>query len=150
MTKQPQTKKRLQPKIEMFCNYYAGIGQETFGNGTTSYMQAYNKPGRRYSTNYESSRAAAAKLLANPSVLKRVDEILKSYNNNETVDKERAWIIVQRENPIAKIMAIKSYDDLVGRITKKIKLSGGVKSNLNDHQMTTMAELVLKKAKIKK
>lgn len=137
----------LKPTEEMFCQYYVGIGQATFGNAVASYMLAYDITGPRYGKRYNNAKAQASLLLTKPNITARCNIILKSYNTNGAVDVERAYIIAQRGNLVAKVMGIKSYDELMGRITKKVKVSGALKSNLNDKQMALIAEQVIKKSK---
>lgn len=139
----------LKPTEEMFCQYYVGIGQATFGNAVASYMLAFDIKGPRYGKSYNNAKAQASVLLTKPNITARCNFILRSYNTNGAVDVERAFIIAQRGNLVAKVMAIKSYDDLMGRITKRVKVSGALKSNLNENQMKMIAEQVIKKTKTK-
>lgn len=103
-------------KQELFCQLYAS-DVEFFGNGTQSYMEAYDVH------NYPSAMAAAARLLRNVKVLERIDEIIASHDmNDQMVDKQIAFWIRQKSSPQASIAAIKEYNLLKGRTGSK----GGV------------------------
>lgn len=141
---------RLTPEHEMFVLFYTALGQETFGNSTRSYMKAYGYPAKVSPARYNVARVIASRLLANVSVQKKISFILRSYHTNEIVDQERAFVMGQRGNLVAKITAIKTYDELKGRITRKLKVSGGVKADLNEEQMLEMAQLVQEKLTKKK
>lgn len=110
-------------KQERFCQLYA-TDVEFFGNGTQSYIEAYNIP----PSGYNSARAEAAKSLSKPSILARITEIMEVTElNDAAVDKHLAFWISQKSNPQAAVTAIKEYNSLKQRITKKIDVQSGGK-----------------------
>jgi hypothetical protein len=110
---------KLTPKQEKFCELFAS-DREFFGNGTQSYIEAYainmNRPGA-----YNVAQAAASRLLANLNVLKRIDELMEVQLSNVHVDKQLGFWITQKASPQASVAAIKEYNQLKGRIVKKIE-----------------------------
>lgn len=118
--------KRLSLKQEKFCELYAS-DREFFGNGTQSYIEAYDldlsKPNA-----YNVARAAAARLLANVSILRRIDELLELDQFNDAhVDKQLAYWATQKASPQAAVAAIREYNALKARITRKIDHTTGGK-----------------------
>lgn len=109
-------------KQERFCQLYA-TEVEFFGNGVQSYIEAYSidvhKPGK-----YESAKAASQRLLKRPDILKRIDHYLEDLHlNNQHVDKQMAFWITQKANPIASIAAIKEYNALKKRVSQRIEVT---------------------------
>lgn len=109
----------INAKQELFCQLYA-TDREFFGNGVESYVEAYgidlNKKGA-----YGSARATASRLLTNANILKRIDELLEVKGlNDQAVDKELAFVIVQKADLGSKVAAIREYNKLRQRITEKI------------------------------
>lgn len=121
-------KKLKNPNHELFCNLYAS-DKEFFGNGVASYVEAYNKDLRKKGT-YASSRTMAYKLLTKADILARIREIMDIYINDEVVDKELAFVIKQNAELSAKVAAIREYNQLKGRITKKLHIEGEIKTAL--------------------
>lgn len=112
-------KKRLGPKQELFCRLYAEPG-EYFGNGTQAYIEAYavdlTKKGA-----HAVARAGAYENLSKPHILARVRELLElGPLNEETVDRELAFVILQSADMQAKVGAIREYNQLKARIIKKL------------------------------
>ena len=109
----------LNPKQEMFCTLYAS-DREFFGNGTQAYIEAYNIDVKKKGA-YDGARASAYGLLTNPHILVRINELLESaVLNDEFVDKQLAFLISQNADMKTKIAAIKEYNGLKQRVTKKI------------------------------
>lgn len=116
----------LDSKAEAFCQYYAS-SVEFFGNGTQSYIEAYDVvlyEGKRprgpenYMT-YASVRHAAFDTLTKANILKRINEIYEAHGLNDTfVDKQLEKLIVQDADMSVKIKAISEYNKLMSRITE--------------------------------
>lgn len=161
-------------KQEIFCQNYAGMSERSMmANATLSYLNAFGidtpttkvryratpKSAKHpngipshwdYTSEYKYARVNGSRLVANANIRVRIHQLFKILFSNDIVDNELLKVIMQDMDPKAKVMGIKEFNELRGRITKKIKLSGGVKSSLNDGQMKLIAEQVLKKSKIKK
>jgi hypothetical protein len=67
------------------------------------------------------AQASASRLLLNGIVLKRIDELLDIYINDQVVDKETAFVVIQKKDLNAKVAAIREYNKVKGRITTKLK-----------------------------
>ena len=105
----------ITPKNEIFCQLYAS-DREFFGNGTQSYIEAYDID---LSTKgaYKSAQAAASRLLSNVIILKRIHDIMEhAVLNDEYVDKKMGFWIMQEANPMASIAAIKEYNKVKKRV----------------------------------
>lgn len=116
---QQEDEEKLNIKQELFCKLYASE-KEFFGNGVQSYIAAYgidvNKPGA-----YNSARSSAYDLLINPYILKRIDELLEVNGlNDAAVDKELAFVIMQKADLSSKTAAIREYNKLKKRVIKRI------------------------------
>ncbi|MDQ5987375.1 MAG: hypothetical protein CSYNP_03115 [Syntrophus sp. SKADARSKE-3] len=110
--------KKLNPKQEKFCQLYASDA-EFFGNGVQSYIEAY-KP-KRVGNWYNTARSRASELLTSPYVLNRINELLELRGLNDAfVDKQLELLITQNADFKSKLGAIKEYNELKQRITKKI------------------------------
>jgi phage terminase small subunit len=109
--------KELTEQQELFCEYYA-TDTEFFGNGVKSYMKVYPD------SSYAAARASASTFLTNPNILVRINELLEDMALNDAfVDKQIAMLITQNADWGAKMAAIKEYNALKSRITKKIEVS---------------------------
>jgi len=105
---------------EKFCNLYAS-NKEFFGNGVASYVEAYSINLQKRGA-YASARTGAYRLLTNADILKRIDELMEIYINDQVVDKELAFVIVQKAELSAKVAAIREYNQLRSRIKNKLEL----------------------------
>lgn len=114
------SEKKLNLNQERFCELYAS-DREFFGNGTQAYIEAYGKE----AGDYEACRRAASRLLTNVDILKRIDEYLDDIvMNDQHADKQLGFWMTQKDNPTAAMAAIREYNALKQRITKKLKLEG--------------------------
>lgn len=105
----------LNPKQSRFCELYASA-EEFFGNGTKSYMEVYK-------CTYTTAQANAADLLANTNICAYINSLIElSGFNDENVDKQLNMLINQHGDPRVKVAAIKEYNVLKQRITKKVEL----------------------------
>lgn len=113
------TKTELNEKQKLFCEYFAS-DKEFFGNGTQAYIEAYNIDLTKKGA-YAGARASAGRLLTNANILAEIDGILESaVLNDQFVDKQIAFLIAQNADFSSKISAIKEYNALKARITKKV------------------------------
>lgn len=106
---------------ERFCQLYA-TDREFFGNGVETYLEVYEID-RSKSNWYKTACACASKLLSNAKVYNRINDLLdKNGLNDAFVDKQLLFLIQQQEDKKAKVAAIKEYNNLKQRITKKIDI----------------------------
>lgn len=107
----------LTEQQELFCEFYAG-DEELFANGVKSYMKAYPD------TTYAAARSSSSALLTNPNILARINELLEmGVLNDGFVDKQLSFLINQNMELGTKLAAIKEYNALKSRITKKVEIS---------------------------
>ncbi len=112
----------LTQQQEKFCQTYCSP-DEFFGNGTQSYMEAYNKKMTKH--NLSIAKSGAYENLKKPHILRRIDELLsKGGLNDQAVDKQLDFLIKQKAEMGVSLGAIKEYNKLRGRITDKIEAKG--------------------------
>ncbi len=119
-TKKKSARDKLNPQQRKFCELYAS-DREFFGNGVQAYAKAYSID---LSTRgaYQSAKSAASRLLTNVNLLAYINELLEGIGLNEAhVDKQLAFLITQNADLGAKLGAIKEFNTLRRRITKKIE-----------------------------
>lgn len=168
-TKKPKTKKvpplkdsSLNIRQETFCQLYAGFGEKScLNNGTLSYIQAYSIEtatsrmlrkwkGKKYPAywdyemGYKSARVSAHDLLTKPNIRARIYQLFKLLFSADVVDSELLSVILQDGDAQAKVAAIREFNNLKGRITKKLKLSGAIKSNLSPDRLREIAKFISK------
>lgn len=114
--------KKLNLKQQLFCGLYAS-DKEFFGNGAESYIEAYSTGKKR--VGYQTAVVNASKLLTNTKILERIDELMNVMINNTIVDKELAFVVIQKANLPAKVAAIKEWNLLQQRIIKKLDITSG-------------------------
>jgi len=73
-------KSKLNPKQEQFCQLYVSPDTDFFGNGTQSYIEAYNP--KQKGNWYNSAMASASRLLRNVKICERINEILEEQGLN--------------------------------------------------------------------
>lgn len=156
----------LKPLQELFCQYYAGYGERSLmSNGVMSYIAAFEidtPSGRQlkkwkvgvpaywdYTAEYKAAKSAAHLLLTNPHIKARIYILFKTLFSSDVVDSELLSTIMQSEDKAAKVAAIREFNALKGRITKKIKLSGELKSNIPPERLAQIAAQILKASKKK-
>ncbi len=115
-------KQKLNPKEELFCQYYAKSGQ-AFGNQTRSYALAY---GIDLSNKKNENKCSVLswRLLGKVKIYQRCDVLMKETIDDATADSELEYVIKQRENLHAKVSAISERNKVRGRITQKHKFEG--------------------------
>lgn len=114
--------RQLTLKEELFCNLYTS-DVECFGNGVASYVKAYNVDLTKKGA-YKSARTLASRLLSKVDILMRIQQLLEGgVLNDQVVDTQLAYLIIQQLDFGAKMAAIREYNALKARITKKIALT---------------------------
>jgi len=111
----------LTPRQQRFCELYA-LDREFFGNWVQAYLEIYDvdtsKPGW-----YKTACASSSRLLSNAKVFNRINDLLESSGLNDSfVDKQLLFLLSQQDDKWAKMAAIKEYNSMKQRITKKIEL----------------------------
>ena len=101
---------KLNPKQILFCEYYA-TDREFFGNGTQSYMEAYD------TSNYKAAMASSYNLLIKTEILEYINYLLETRGLNDSfVDKQLELVITQNADFRSKISGIQEYNKLKKRI----------------------------------
>lgn len=123
-----KTEDGLNLQQEAFCQLYINADRELFGNGAQCYLEVY---GAEYSIvhkkpmSYQTAMASASRLLSNVKVITRVNDLLQTGGfNNENVDKQHLFLINQHADLKTKMSAIREYNELRNRITKKVEITG--------------------------
>lgn len=112
---------RLSPQEESFCQIYVG-DKEFFGNGTQSYIEAYNVTVGKGDgcESYEYCKFRAHKLLSNRRILKRINEIYEAGGFNDAhVDKQHEFLITQKSDLRVSLGAIQEYNKLKKRTVER-------------------------------
>lgn len=111
----------LLAKQELFCQLYTS--KEFFGNWVQSYIEAYD-PDQSKPNWYKTACASAWQILSNIKVCTRINELLdESGLNDQFVDKQLLFLITQHDEKGSKLGAIKEYNALKQRITKKLDVT---------------------------
>lgn len=118
-----EEEKQINLRQESFCQLY--VSKEFFANGTEAYATAYGidltKQGQ-----YNVACVNASKLLINPNILARINELIDMSGLNDVyVEKQLLFVITQNADLGAKIGGIREYNKLRGRIDNKLKLDLG-------------------------
>lgn len=100
------------------------LTEEFFGNGRDAYIDAYGMDKKRKGV-YNTAAVGASRLLTNPIILARINYLLENELglNDAFVDRELAFLITQKADHKTKLGAIKEYNQLKGRIKRKLELS---------------------------
>ena len=125
---QDNNKDRLTPKQEMFCQHYVDIG-----NASEAYRLSYNCANMKQSTVWD----CACKLLANPKVAHRVEELMAKRAEETKVDRKRVEEVLMG---IVDLDPAEMY--YVDEETGKVRLK-------SPNQMPTRMRKALKKIKNK-
>lgn len=109
------------PQWENFCKHFTS--RECLGHGAESYAKAYPRIDR--AKNCLSDSTMACGLLKKPIILARIRWLLENSLglNDLSVDRELAFLIQQSADLRTKLGAINAYNDLRGRIKRKLELS---------------------------
>jgi len=118
-TKKKSAGDNLNPLQRKFGKLYASE-REFFGNGVQAYAKAY---GIDLSTRggYNTAKSNACRLLTNADILAYINELLEVVLNEAHVDKQLAFLITQNADFGAKLGAIREFNALRQRVTKKFE-----------------------------
>lgn len=120
---------KLSPQEMFFCELWAS-DREFFGNGTQSYIEAFEvklvkKPDPDSDDNemtYDQVRYHAHRLLTDTNILKRINEIFETRGLNDAfVDKQLEVVITQNAEFSPKIKAIAEYNKLKKRTAEQVQ-----------------------------
>lgn len=137
----------LNPEQEMFCGAYTTPG-ETFCNGTKSYAVAYGYilPLRddgeidTKSPEYLACKANGGRMMFNEKIRLMIQNKLLEQFNDKTVDARTSQILLNGRDSDS-LQAIKMYNDLKQRVTKKVDVSVVARplANLSDEELEELA-----------
>lgn len=123
---------KLNPRMEMFCRYFATNENDTIGNATRAYMGAYGID----EDNYFSAGSCGYRLLKNVDIQSRLKELWKQYAmGDEEADAMREKIIRYGKDQDA-LSGLRDRDKVKGRIMEHHDIEG-----LKDLE-TTLRELM--------
>ena len=112
--KAKEVKNGLNPQQLDFCKLFAS-DREFFGNGTQSYIEAYNP--KKVGNWYKSAMASASRLLSNVKILDEINRLLELRGlNNSFVDKQLELLVTQNADYGSKIAAIREYNKMKKRV----------------------------------
>lgn len=139
----PEQKVKLNPKQELFCQYYAK-NELLFGNATLAYAEAYGYrleelprevtysedektvlEDSAYNKAYNVCSVQGSKHLRNPKIQDRVTQLLNELMRDDVVDAQLVKVIIQDHKLDAKVSAIREYNKLKQRIVEKSDLTSG-------------------------
>lgn len=110
---------------QRFCELYA-TDRQFFGNWVQCYLEIYDIDQEQKGW-YKTACVCASQLLSNPKVYNRINELLSSDGlNDQFIDKQLLMLISQQDDKNTKMAAIREYNNLKQRITKKIEHSWAV------------------------
>jgi hypothetical protein len=113
---------KLSLQQQAFCELYAS-DKEFFGNGTQSYIEAYDMDMSKPNA-YKTAAAAASRLLINVNVLNKINELLELRGLNDAfIDKQLEFLVTQNADLRTKIAAIREYNKLKSRITERLEVT---------------------------
>ena len=111
--------KRLTLKQRKFCKLYM-TSKDFFGNGTQSYIEAYNP--KKTKNWIQNAGRSAADNLKKPHILAYLEELYNLEEMNPAqADKELAFCMKQHADLGVKLRSVDSYNKLKKRITDKIE-----------------------------
>ena len=129
----------LNLKQKTFCELFAS-DREFFGNGVQSYIEAYDIDLTKKGA-YNVAKANANRLLTKADILDYINILFEAHGLNDTfVDKQLEKLIVQDAEFSTKLQAIKEYNALKQRITKKLDMTTNGES-INPISQLTADEL---------
>lgn len=116
-----KSKRKLNIKQELFCKLYVSEDRNFFGNWTSCYIEAYQiDTSKRNAHNV--AAVGAYHLLRNPNITDKINSLLEEWwYNDQFVDKQTLFLITQHADFSAKMNAIREYNRIKQRVTKKIE-----------------------------
>lgn len=133
-----KTKEGLNLQQEAFCQLYVNADTEVFGNGAQCYLKVYGEEYFKKNNkqmSYMAAIACASRLLTKANVIARINELLETGGfNEENVDKQHLFLINQHADFKTKMAAIKEYNELKGRIQKKVQVQFNIKDVLDEEE----------------
>jgi hypothetical protein len=139
---------QLTQQQELFCKLYTTKGTY-FDNATLSYAEAYSyeipkdEKGKNIveSKEYNICSANASRLISNDKIRDRIRDLFLELLNEATMD-ARLSEIATKGKDTDSIQAIKIFNDLRQRITRKVDITTGGRplANLSDEELQTLAE----------
>lgn len=140
--------KELTQSQELFCRLYTSKGTY-FDNATLSYAEAYqyelphDEKGKIIvdSKEYNTCKANASRLMTNDYIQRRIEKLFVDLLNDTTMD-ARLSEIATKGKDTDSIQALKIYNDLKQRITKKIDITsaGRPLAGLSDEELARLVE----------
>jgi hypothetical protein len=138
----------LNPEQDIFCGVYTTPG-ETFCNGVKSYAVAYGYllPLREdgeidtKSAEYMACKANGGRMMFNDKIRLTIQNKLLEQFNDKTVDARTSQILLSGRDSDS-LTAIKMYNELKQRITKKVDVSVIARpmANLSDEELEALAK----------
>jgi len=137
----------MNPQQEEFCRLYVTKG-ETYGSGYLSYSFAYDKPIPKTaegvydykSSEYTVCQVSASRLLMQDRIQDKIKEnLLKKFDESHA--DARISDIIQNGKDTDAINAVKVFNDLKQRITKKVDVTsaGRPLAGLSDDELAKLA-----------
>lgn len=157
----------LTERQELFCQYYTQIG-DTFGNGVHSYALAYGYEvdgADRYNEVYSTKKDANGKeytelvlkssydrtvnvcgvsscrLLKVPKIAARIQKLRAEKMTIDFADSELYKVMAQDEDRAPKVAAIREFNAINNRITKRLDLTTGgekIMRQMTDDELTAI------------
>lgn len=135
------------PQRKLFAKFYATKG-DTFCNATLSYAAAfdYDLPLKADGTHdinsapYLVCKANGSRLMTSPGVKQMIDVYLMEQFNDTTADTRLQEILIGGKDQDS-MQAIKHYNELKGRVIKKLDVSVQARpfSGLSDEELEKLA-----------
>ena len=132
-------KRKLTLNQRLFCEYYILGGKDEdgkfmLGNATRSYALAY---GKSLKGKYNLCKSEGSNNLTKPNLLEYCKQLLRDTGFRDEVVNSRHLQIILDGKDSDSITAIKEYNQLKGRITKKVQTTDmGVK--ISDEELDKM------------
>jgi hypothetical protein len=146
--KQIKIKRNLKPQHEAFVIAYTTPGTEFAGLAYRAYAEAYgivipkNDAGDydRKSSEYTVAQSAGSRLLLREDIQNRIKAVYTDYLDDSNVD-ARLSEILRGGKDTDSIQAIKIYNDLKQRITKKFDVQTNARPllGLSDEELESLA-----------
>ncbi len=126
-----KTEEKLNLKQEKFCQLYSGQGdsdKDFFGNEAQCYLEVYSLTDEYTgkSISYQTAMVNASRLLTKAKIIARINDLLEAGGfNDENVDKQHLFLINQHADLKTKMQAIKEFNAVKSRVTKKLDITTG-------------------------